>query len=68
MFLLFQIQCLLNSMMVGLNLLENQISLGKNPEPSHSATDRFVICSGKGQSESVAKTDFDDTSVDFLYS
>ena len=55
-------------MMGGLNLLENQISLGKDPKLSHSATDRFVICSGKGLSESVAKTDFDDTSVDFLYS
>ena len=53
--------------MVGLNFLENQISLGKKLNPLTVLPIGLSYVSGKGQSESVAKTDFDDTSVDFLY-
>ena len=55
--------------MVGLNSSENQISLGKNNTKTLRVPPidlQYVL--GKGQSESVAKTDLDDTSVDFIYS
>ena len=55
--------------MVGLNSSENQISLGKNNTKTLTVPPidlQYVL--GKGQSESVAKTDLDDTSVDFRYS
>ena len=55
--------------MVGLNSSENQISLGKNNTKTLTVPPidlQYVL--GKGQSESVAKSDLDDTSVDFIYS
>ena len=56
-------------MMVGLNVSENQISFGKKKPnlPTVVPIDLQYV-SGKCQSESVGKVDFDDTSVDFLYS
>ena len=55
--------------MVGLNSSENQISLGgKNTKTLTVPPTDLQYVLGKGQSESVAKTDLDDTSVDFIYS